>query len=389
MISRTVAAGLRERPPYLTLALMAAVLATSIPQFFLGEVYDALTGTLFGLEVPHYLALPLFSHSPDILAAHLLGNLAVLALFGGLSEIVLGSRRFAVLTVTAAAVSLGFSYLRGLSEVHGVSGIGWAFHVPALLALIVAAERQPRARSLLRDALFWVYAAFYLFDFLALPLLEVVVLGRRFFENFGQVQHLAAVVTAVPFVLVWRQSIERRVAGLCGAGRPATGAPGAAVSSAGEARGPTSPTAMPRRRRRLPQAILIVLLAVNLAGTASAVSVSIGAGSGWAGEPVAGRYTLAPARDTPPAEVGSVITVTFAEDMVTGEVNVRRRSIWYEREPAPQLDCRWRSSRELSVVLSRPLEAEEALVLELDVYLAGPRGVPVPVPVNISYGRKE
>ena len=384
MISRTVAAGLRERPPYLTLALMAAVLATSIPQFFLGQVYDALTGTLFGLEVPHYLALPLFSHSPDILAAHLLGNLAVLALFGGLSEIVLGSRRFAVLTVTAAAVSLGFSYLRGLSEVHGVSGIGWAFHVPALLALIVAAERQPRARSLLRDALFWVYAAFYLFDFLALPLLEVVVLGRRFFENFGQVQHLAAVVTAVPFVLVWRQSIERRVAGLCGAGGPQA-TRGAAAGGLPEA----ARSASPRWRRRLPQAILIVLLAVNLAGTASAVSVSIRAGAGGAEVPDAARYTLSPARDTPPAEVGSVITVTFAEDMVTGEVNVRRRSIWYGREPAPQLDYRWRSSRELSVVLSRPLEAEEALVLELDVYRAGPRGVPVPVPVDISYGRKE
>jgi hypothetical protein len=273
--------------------------------------------------------------------------------------------------------------------VHGVSGIGWAFHVPALLALIVAAERQPRARSLLRDALFWVYAAFYLFDFLALPLLEVVVLGRRFFENFGQVQHLAAVVTAVPFVLVWRQSIERRVAGLCGAGRPGAGfepaagvAPGAGVLEAAR-------SASPRWRRRLPQALLIVLLAVNLAGTASAVSVSIRAGAGGADEPDAARYTLSPARDTPPAEVGSAITVTFAEDMLTGEVNVRRRSIWYEREPAPQLDYRWRSSRELSVVLSRPLEAEEALVLELDVYRAGPHGVPVPVPVDISYGREE
>lgn len=386
MISRTVATGLRERPPYLTLALMAAVLATSIPQFFLGEIYDALTGTLFGLEVPHYFTLPLFSHSPDILMAHLLGNLAVLALFGGLSEIVLGSRRFAVLTVTAAAVSLAFSYLRGLTEVHGVSGIGWTFHVPALLALIVAAERRPATRGLLRDPLLWVYAAFYLLDFALLPLVEVIVLGRRFFENFGQVQHLAAVVTAVPFVLVLRRAIERRVAGLCGADGFETSAPAGGGLEAGEARAPASPTAMPRWRRRLPQAILLVLLAVNLAGTASAVALSIRAGADAAATP---PYTVSPVPETPPAKVGSLITVTFAEDMATGDFNVRRRSIWYQRAPAPSVHYRWRSPRELSVVLSRPLEAEEAILLELDVYRAGPRGVPVPVPIDISYGREE
>ena len=52
--------------------------------------------------MPHYLTLPLFAHSPDILLPHVVGNLLVLALVGGLSEIILGYRRFAVLTLAAA-----------------------------------------------------------------------------------------------------------------------------------------------------------------------------------------------------------------------------------------------------------------------------------------------
>jgi membrane associated rhomboid family serine protease len=361
---------------------MATALATSVPQFFLGEIYDTLTGTLFGPAVPHYLTLPMFSHSPEILTAHLLGNLAVLLLFGGLSEIVLGPRRFALLTLTTAAVSLAFSYLRGLAEVHGVSGIGWAFHVPALLALIVVAERRPQSRALLRDPLLWVYAAFFLLDFAALPLLEVIVLGRRFFENFGQVQHLAAVATAVPFVLGWRRSIEGRVAELCDAGAPRFGAPQSEVPRPGEPppAAPRSPVAP--RRSRLPVAALLLLLAVNLAGTADAVAISIREGTGEAG---AAPYTISPPPDTPPAEVGSVISVTFEQDMAAREVTVRRRSIWYQQEPVPRVDYNWRSPRELAVLLSRPLQAGEALLLELDVYRDGPRGVPLPVPVDIAY----
>ncbi len=406
MIGRAMKAGLREHPPRLTLALMAAVLVTTVLQFFLPDIYDTITGTLFGLEVPHYLTLPLFSHSPTILVPHLLGNLAVLALFGGLSEIALGSRRFAILTLTAAAVSLAFSYLRGVSEVHGVSGIAWAFHVPALLALIVIAESEFPARRLparrflraplFRDPLLWVYAAFYLLDFIALPLLEVLVLGRRFFENFGQVQHLAAVVTAVPFVLVWRRAIEDRAARLCTGSSAENAAEGAHEGTEADRRGhhraalgppdparrePDRPGPGPRWRWSLPQALVLALLAVNLAGTVDAAVLSARAG----GSDTAG-YTVTPAPGTPPGEVGTVITVALSEDAATRDVNVRRRSIWYQREPAPSVDYRWLSPRELTVLLSRPLETGEALELEFDVYRAGPRGVPIPVTVEIAYG---
>ncbi|NBF41587.1 MAG: rhomboid family intramembrane serine protease [Spirochaetes bacterium] len=402
MIGTAMLAGLRERPPYLTLALVATVLVTTVPQFFLPDIYDTLTGTLFGLVVPHYLTLPLFSHSPTILVPHLLGNLAVLALFGGLSEIVLGGRRFAMLTLIAAVVSLAFSYLRGLSEVHGVSGIGWAFHVPALLALIVIVEEQRAGRLVatgrpFRDPVLWVYAVFYLFDFLALPLLEVLVLGRRFFENFGQVQHLAAVVTAVPFVLVWRRMIEDRAAWLCAGSVPQNADEGTAQGAETDRRGhhrpapgppdparlePDRPGPRPRRRWSLPQALVLALLVVNLAGTVDAAVLSARAG----GSDTAG-YTVTPAPGTPPGEVGTVITVALSEDATTRDVNVRRRSIWYQREPAPRVDYRWLNPRELTVVLSRPLGPAEALALEFDVYRAGPRGVRIPVTVEFAYGK--
>jgi hypothetical protein len=129
-------------------------------------------------------------------------------------------------------------------------------------------------------------------------------------------------------------------------------------------------------------AALLLLLAVNLAGTADAVAISIREGTGEAG---AAPYTISPPPDTPPAEVGSVISVTFEQDMAAREVTVRRRSIWYQQEPVPRVDYNWRSPRELAVLLSRPLQAGEALLLELDVYRDGPRGVPLPVPVDIAY----
>jgi membrane associated rhomboid family serine protease len=348
MIRPAICAGLREHPPHLTLALMSAVLVTTVPQFLLPDIYDTITGTLFGLDVPHFLTLPLFSHSPTILVPHLLGNLAVLALFGGLSEIVLGSRRFAILTLTAAAVSLTFSYLRGVSEVHGVSGIAWAFRVPALLALIVMAESEFPARRLparrflraplFRDPLLWVYAAFYLLDFIALPLLEVLVLGRRFFENFGQVQHLAAVVTAVPFVLLWRRAIEDRAAQWSAGSGAENAAEGAREGTEADRRGPG-----PRWRWNLPQALVLALLAVNLAGTVDAAVISARTGGSDTAD-----YTVTPAPGTPPGEVGTVITVALSEDATTPDVNVRRRSIWYQRAPAPSVDYRWLSPRELA-----------------------------------------
>lgn len=378
---RPLLAPVRSRPPRITMMLMASVLVTTVPQFVLPPIYGTLTGTLFGFEVPHYLTLPLFAHSPAILLPHVLGNLSVLLLFGGLSEVVLGSRRFAILTLAAAAVSLSFSYLRGLSSVHGVSGIAWAFHVPALLALLAAGEHAG-GRRLLRDPLVWVYGGFYLFDFVGLPLLEVVVLGRRFFDNFGQVQHLAAVVTAVPFTLVWRRSIEhggRMVAGT------AAGPPGAPAGDTAEAPGAPAghtggkPGAPEPRTGRLPQAVLGALLLLNLAGTVDAVVVSV-QDAGGAG------YTVEPPAETAVAELGRRVEVSFSDPILQGQVNVRRRSIWYDNAPPPSVEVTTAGPRTVDMTFSRRLREGEAVLLAFDVYRRGPRGVPVPISVEISYG---
>lgn len=367
MLANSVLRIAGKRPPWFTLALIAGVVATTVPQFFLPTVYDRLTGTLFGLQVPHYLTLPLFAHSPDILLPHVIGNVLVLALFGGLSEIILGYRRFAILTLAAAIVSLLFSYLRDLSQVHGISGIGWSYHVPVLLALIAVIEQRGSARHAVKEPLLWVYGAFYLFDFLALPLLEVTILGRRFFDNFGQVMHLAAVVTAVPFVFAWRRSVESMAVVLCS-----------------KAMSPADPPRPPAKsgRHRLPQALLLLMVFLNLLGTADAVWITLQSAHG----PQPPSYSVAPPPDTPIEKVGNAVTVSFSEAMLEGELSIRRRSIWYEGDSVPQLEYHWNGPRELTILLSRPLRRQEALHLSLDAYHPGPRGVPVPVSVDVQYG---
>mgnify|MGYP006295621143 CR=1 FL=1 len=368
MLSVPLFRAYRVYPPYLTLLLAAGVVITTTPQFFLSEVYDTITGTLFGLDAPHYLTLPLFSHSPRILVPHAVGNLLVLLLFGALSELVLGSRRFALLTLFAAALSLGLSYARGLSEVHGVSGVGWAYHVPALLALFAVWEQRSSSRLFLRDPLVWLYGVFLLLDYLALPVLEVVVLGWGFFENFGQVQHLAATVLAVPFVFAWRRRIEASAAAL------------------NEEVGVDAAVGGPPGRRRswsmLPEGLVILLVVVNLVGTVDAVVATVQE------EHAAGKvdYSLEPPPETAAGNVGDRVVVRFTSDVDPDRVNLRRRSIWYEGESPPQLDFSWSGARTLHVELSRPLREGEGLLLVLDVYREGPRGVPLPVTVRIAYG---
>ncbi len=39
------------------------------------------------------------------------------------------------------------------------------------------------------------------FDIVGIPIFEVVILKRRFFENFGQVLHLISMFVVVPFTL--------------------------------------------------------------------------------------------------------------------------------------------------------------------------------------------
>ncbi|MFP4427023.1 MAG: rhomboid family intramembrane serine protease [Spirochaetaceae bacterium] len=360
MKPRSLVQALYERPPLVTPALLCGLLLTTIPQFFLPELYDLLTGTLFGVRLPHYLFLNVFSHSPSILLPHLLGNSVVLIFFGGISELVLGSRRMALLSLVTLTVTLATAYLRDLTSVHGISGVIWGFHVPVLFLLLARAQHRGPGSTLKSP---WVLLALvlFLFDFVGIHLLEVALLGLRPFENFGQVLHLVSVVVAMPFAFAWRGDIERAARGL----------------SAIRARG----TGWKHDARSLATPSLIglaALLLLNGAGTVDAVLATLST-------PSTVSYTLQPPPGTAAEETGREIRVTFSEPMLTRDPNLRRRSISYEQPPVPEVRFRWVRSDTLIVELSRTLTKAEAILLRFDVYQTGPRGVLLPRPVELSY----
>ena len=360
MLSRTILSALAARRPYITLSLLLASVVTTLPQIFLPELYDTLTGTLFGFRLPHYLFLHVFSHSPSILLPHLLGNLLVLLFFGTISELILGSRRFAVLTLVTLAITMATAYARDLATIHGLSGIIWGYHMPVLFLLLAVGQRGVRLGRFLRDPIVSTALLLIVVDFVGLHFLEVLLLGLDPFENFGQIMHLISAVTGAPFAFFWRGRIDEFALICVESGNPTREFHGSEL-------------------RAGPVLLLGALLLLNTVGTVDAVITTA-----LSAETVA--YTVEPSVGSPAGELGRGASVVFAVEMLRRQPNVNRRSIWYEEPPAPEVAFRWKGERELEVRLSRALTAKEAILLRFDAYRKSPRGVPLPVPVELRYG---
>jgi len=197
---------IKVHPPGLTLLFVASMMLTTLPQFFLPGEYNTITGTLPSWDTLYYLTLPVFSHSPSILFAHLLVNTLVFLLFGSLSEILLGPRRFALVTLTTWITSQLLCYLKGIHFIHGISGVGWGYHLFGLFFLVLFHEKNSKAFA--ASPLTYVLSGLILVNFLGIPAYETLIQGWPFLENFGQYIHLASVVVCIPYVLLWRQAIE-------------------------------------------------------------------------------------------------------------------------------------------------------------------------------------
>lgn len=360
MLYRTIVSTLPVRRPYITLSLLFASVATTVPQFFLPELYDTLTGTLFGFRPPHFFLLHAFSHSPSILLPHFLGNLLVLLFFGTISEALLGTRRFAMLTVVTLSVTVAAAYARDLATIHGLSGIIWGYHMPVLFLLLAIAQKRAGVGLFLRDPIVLTALPLLLFDFLGIHVLEVHALGLRPFENFGQVMHLVSALLGAAFAYVWRGEIDR--------------AASAAVRSMG-----LDPVDWSTPFRSPVVILLWALLLLNAVGTVDAGVMAAGSAGKVA-------YTLEPPLGSSVPALGRGATVVFSEDMIQRPPTVSRRSIWYEEPPTPEVAFQWRGERKLRVRLNRPLTENEALLLNFKAYREGPRGMILPVSVELRYG---
>ena len=131
--------------PLGSLFIAGLCLVVSLPQLFLGPVYEVHTGTLPDLSNIWRVGLPTFSHSESIFWPHLLGNLVVIVVFGVLGERVIGTKRFIALSLVAFGITTVTGYLRDIAISHGVSGVVWSYHVFGYLALLhLWTEEGPR-----------------------------------------------------------------------------------------------------------------------------------------------------------------------------------------------------------------------------------------------------
>jgi hypothetical protein len=347
----------RRHFPAATLMLAASCLLTTLPQFFAGGLYSEFTGAPAAFGARWCWTLPCFSHSPDILIPHLCGNLAVLLLMGGFIEAALGSRRFALLSLTTLLGTTLMNVLRSGGEGHGASGIFWGYHAFALLFLIVYFEL--RGRAALRDALTWIWAFMFAFDFIGIPAMEVFVMKWEFFENFGQTSHLASVVLALPFALSWRKDAEEGVKDMI-AGKPRRASGGA-----------------------LPLVLLAAACVLNAGSTAYALARTTGADAPELASTRVpefradvGAYAASPPASTRIEELGDRIAVEFMQDMRPGGERDAGHSTFTKDEDI-SWKAEWEGNRRMIILLSRPPLAGERLRLYYEAAKAGGGSVKV------------
>jgi len=195
-----------KNAPYVTLMLLASCAITTVPQFFLNAFYDQITGAPLQFGIPWGFSLMSFSHSPEILAQHFIGNLLVLLVMGTLTELVIGSGGMALLSLVTFFSTAVFNLLRGTDTSHGASGIFWGYHTVVFFILVVFAEKYG-LRKLFRERYFRMVVVLASLDFIGINVYEVLVMNKRFFENFGQTIHIFSLLVVVPFILVDREKI--------------------------------------------------------------------------------------------------------------------------------------------------------------------------------------
>lgn len=199
---------LKRRLPLVSIVLVASCMISTLPQFFLSDVYSQITGQLATYNTYYLFTLNAFTHSPGMLVTHLTGNLLVFIVFGVIVELVIGSRRFALITLTTflSTTLIRYLYTEGVHIAHGASGIAWGYHSFYIFILILLFRYQ--GKKALKD-IFLIFTIFLaLFDVFGIPVVEVVVQKRALFENFGQVLHLVSMIVVVPLIFLWRKDIE-------------------------------------------------------------------------------------------------------------------------------------------------------------------------------------
>lgn len=195
--------------PYLSLILILSCLIVSIPTYFSPKLYFVFGGNSQPFYPWQNIISSQFEHGSFFvetkiqqglpLLVHLLGNLLVIALFGCISERILGTKKFFILILVAATMNIFVRFIIK-SYGNGISGIAWSFAPVILLTIIIFFINH--AKKLLHD--FMLYISIFLF----LMMWIIISVGSEWTTNLF---HLIATIVGVLFTFIWKDEIVDRI----------------------------------------------------------------------------------------------------------------------------------------------------------------------------------
>lgn len=347
---------MRNRPPIFTIMLILGCMISTIPQFFLPNIYSDISGQVPSLT--HFYLTPLssFTHSPGMLINHFIGNMMVFLFIGSITEIVIGSSRYAfisLLTFTSTTF-INFLHSEGGIAGHGASGICWGYQIFFIFILIILYEI--RGKSIFKDVFIILLLLLITFTIVGIPTLEVLVQNNGFFQNFGQVLHLISMIVVVPFIFLWRKDIEFNVQQIL-------------------ERKPLHPQ---RNLKSLPPILLILLLLINIYGTIKVITITNA-------HPDNVIDYIEPSIGSDITQIPGQIMIKFNTPVKKNSERLINTSINYETKEPPSFSSSWIDDTTMAITFSRKFQHKETLKLEYLVTMVTKEKIEFDELISIEY----
>lgn len=195
--------------PYLSFLLVISCLMVSIATCFSKNLYFVFGG----VDAPNYpwqnLITCLFEHGSFFveigiqkglsLSRHLITNLLVVLLFGCISERVMGTKKFLILSVIAA-IANDITRYTIKSYGNGISGIVWSYAPIVLFIVVILFKRY--GNRLWHDTM--MYICLFLFF-----MMWIVISGAS--EWTTNLFHFVATAIGFFFTILWKKDISYRM----------------------------------------------------------------------------------------------------------------------------------------------------------------------------------
>lgn len=195
--------------PYVSLILIISCMIVSIPTYFKPTLYFVIGGS----ESTNYLwqnvFTSLFEHGNYLveiglfqglsLTKHLMTNILVIAIFGVISERILGTTKFLLLTVVAAFCSIITRFFLG-SFGNGISGIAWSYAV--VVAFIFIQLYKTEGRKIWHDIMHYVCLFFFFMMWIVISIAS---------EWTTILIHFVASIIGLSFTIFWSKAIKIRL----------------------------------------------------------------------------------------------------------------------------------------------------------------------------------